>query len=178
MLRLILLRHAKSAWPDGVADIDRPLAGRGERAAAAIGTYMAQEALLPVRALVSPARRTIETWEIVTRAWPPHPLPAYERGIYEAPAAGLTRLVQAQDHASPLMLVGHNPGMEDFTTLLLKRAPRAKVLPKFPTGALAVIDVPVARWEDLAPGIGTLERFVTPRALGVQKETGVQKDKE
>lgn len=176
MLRLILLRHAKSAWPEGVADIDRPLAGRGLRAAAAIGAYMAQENLLPARIFVSPARRTIETWEIVTKGWPPHPLPAYERSIYEAPAANLTRLVQAQGDTSPLMLVGHNPGMEDFTALLLRREQRAKVLPKFPTAALAVIDVPVADWSQIAPGIGTLERFVTPRALGVQKETGVQKE--
>lgn len=170
MLRLILLRHAKSAWPEGVADIDRPLAGRGLRAATAIGAYMAQEGILPARIFVSPARRTIETWEIATRDWPSHPLPAYERSIYEAPAANLLRLVKAQQDASPLMLVGHNPGMEDFTTLLLRREQRAKVLPKFPTGALAVIDLPVARWEEAEPGIGTLERFVTPRALGVQKE--------
>ena len=170
MLRLILLRHAKSAWPDGVADIDRPLAPRGLRAAAAIGAYMAQEELLPARIFVSPSRRTIETWEIVSRDWPAHPLPAYERSIYEAPAANLMRLVTGQNEASPLMLVGHNPGMEDFTTLLLRREQRAKVLPKFPTGALAVIDVPVANWAEIEPGIGTLERFVTPRALGVTKE--------
>lgn len=170
MLRLILLRHAKSAWPDGVADIDRPLAPRGVRAAAAIGAYMAQESLLPARVFVSPARRTIETWEIATRDWPVHAPPAYERSIYEAPAASLMRLVKAQDEASPLMLVGHNPGMEDFTALLLRREQRAKVLPKFPTGAVAVIDVPAASWADIEPGIGTLERFVTPRALGVTKE--------
>lgn len=170
MLRLILLRHAKSAWPEGVADIDRPLAGRGERAAAAMGAYMAREGLLPARAFVSPARRTIETWEIATRDWPAHVPPAYERSIYEAPAANLLRLVKAQGDASPLMLVGHNPGMEDVAALLLRREQRAKMLPKFPTGALAVIDVPVARWEEVAPAAGMLERFVTPRALGVPKE--------
>ncbi|WP_371346757.1 histidine phosphatase family protein [Ancylobacter sp. IITR112] len=170
MLRLILLRHAKSAWPDGVADIDRPLAPRGIRAATTIGAYMAQEGLIPARSFVSPARRTLETWEIATRDWPAHPLPAYERSIYEAPAANLLRLVRAQDEASPLMLVGHNPGMEDFTTQLLRREQRAKVLPKFPTGAFAVIDVPVANWAEVEPGIGTLERFVTPRALGITKE--------
>lgn len=170
MLRLILLRHAKSAWPDGVPDIDRPLAPRGLRGAAAMGAYMAAEGLLPARALVSPARRTIETWEVAARDWPPHAPPAYERAIYEAPAARLLELLRAQDDVSPLMLVGHNPGMEEVAAQLLRREQRAKVLPKYPTGALAVIDLPVDRWAQAQPGTGTLERFVTPRALGVQKD--------
>lgn len=170
MLRLLLLRHAKSAWPDGVPDIERPLAPRGIRAAKAIGAYMAEQGLLPARALVSPARRTIETWEIATGAWPVTIPPAYEHGIYEAPAERLMQIVRAQENASPLMLVGHNPGMEEFAAQLLQRDQRAKVLPKYPTGTLAVIDVPVERWADLRAGKGTLERFVTPRALGVEKD--------
>lgn len=170
MLRLFLLRHAKSAWPEGVPDIDRPLAARGLRGARAMGSYMAEEGLLPARAVVSPARRTIETWDIATSGWPAHVKPAYERTIYEAPAENLLRLVRAQEDVSPLMLVGHNPGMEEFASVLLKRGQRAKVLPKYPTGALAVIDLPIASWAELHPGTGTLERFVTPRALGVEKD--------
>ncbi|QFR32743.1 histidine phosphatase family protein [Ancylobacter sp. TS-1] len=170
MLRLLLLRHAKSDWPEGVPDIERPLAARGRRGAVAIGAYMADEALLPARALVSPARRTLETWEIATRGWPTHVQPVYEQAIYEAPSEHLLGLVRGQEAFSPLLILGHNPGMEAFAAALLRREQRAKVLPKYPTGALAVIDVPIERWADLRPGRGTLERFVTPRALGVEKD--------
>lgn len=170
MLRLLLLRHAKSAWPEGIPDIDRPLAPRGIRAGAAIGSYIARENLLPARIFVSPARRTIETWNIVSAAWPSHVAPIYESSIYEAPAENLLRLVRAQGDISPVMLIGHNPGMEDFVALLLSRNQRAKTLPRYPTGSLAVIDLPVSDWSRIEPGRGTLERFVTPRALGVTKE--------
>ncbi|MCK0209155.1 histidine phosphatase family protein [Starkeya koreensis] len=169
MLRLLLLRHAKSDWPEGVPDPDRPLAARGRRGAKAIGAYMVEEALLPARAIVSPARRTIETWEIATKDWPTHVQPAYEHAIYEAPAENLLKLIREQEALSPLLLVGHNPGMEELAALLLRREQRAKVLPKYPTGALAVIDMPIESWAELRPGCGTLERFVTPRALGVEK---------
>lgn len=170
MLRLLLLRHAKSAWPEGVPDRERPLAERGERGAAAVGAYMAGEGLIPAAALVSPARRTIETWDIATRGWPAHEAPAFEEAIYEASADALLAVVRRQTVRSPLLLVGHNPGLEGLAALLLKRAHRAKVLPKYPTGALAVIDLPVADWSAVATGEGTLERFVTPRALGVAKQ--------
>ena len=169
MLRLLLLRHAKSAWPDGVADRDRPLAERGKRGAVAIGSYMAENGLLPAVALVSPARRTIETWDIATRSWPPHTPPTYEDALYEASPDALLAVVRRQTGRSPLLIVGHNPGMEGLAALLLKRAHRTRVLPKYPTGALAVIDLPAGEWSGVAPGEGTLERFVTPRALGVAK---------
>ena len=61
-LRLILLRHAKSAWPEGVADRRRPLSERGRRAAPAIGGYMKREGLLPELILISTAERTQQTW--------------------------------------------------------------------------------------------------------------------
>lgn len=170
MLRLFLLRHAKSAWPEGVPDIERPLAPRGLRGARAIGTYMTRERLVPARAIVSPARRTVETWDIATASWPEEVKPVYDSAIYEAAPEALMELVRAQGKTSPLMLVGHNPGMEEFVSAVLQRGQRARVLPKYPTGALAVIDVPVAEWSGLKPGKGTLERFVTPRALGVEKD--------
>lgn len=170
MPRLFLLRHAKSAWPEGVADRERPLAPRGERGAAVMGAYMAENHLVPARALVSPARRTLETWNIATRTWPAHTPPFFEDGIYEASADRLLGIIRRQEGHSPLMLVGHNPGMEELAARLLTRAHRVKVLPKYPTGALAVIDLPGDDWAQIATGEGTLERFVTPRALGVAKD--------
>ena len=68
MKRLLLLRHAKSAWPDGVEDHDRPLSDRGRRDAPRMGAYIAAAGLRPDFALVSSARRTQETWALVAPA--------------------------------------------------------------------------------------------------------------
>jgi len=170
MLRLILLRHAKSAWPQGVADRDRPLGPRGRMNAPAIGAYMNEHDLIPALALISPSRRTLETWTEATRDWDKAPELAFEEAIYEAPAGRLLDLIQQQSEASPLMIVGHNSGMEDLAALLLTPAERAKMPSKYPTAGLCVIDFAAADWPDIAPGTGTLERFVTPRSLNLGPE--------
>lgn len=167
--RLMLLRHAKSAWPDGVADRERPLAPRGQKAAPRIGEYLQAEKLIPDLVLVSSARRTQETWALVA----PH-LPKGAEGreidvLYEAPANRLLEIVRATDPSvRSLMLIGHNPGLQHFAAALVGAGEgRAlkRLEEKFPTAGLAVIDLPLALWSDLHAGTGTLERFVTPRSL-------------
>lgn len=169
MRRLILLRHAKSDWPEGIADPERPLAPRGRAAAPRIGGYIADEQLVPDRVLVSPARRTRETWELVCARLPAVKVVASEPRIYDASATRLLSVIREQPRdAHTLMLVGHNPGLEDLAGLLAgggSSAYLAKMSEKFPTGALAVIDLPVDDWNTVAPGIGRLDRFVTPRDL-------------
>lgn len=172
MRRLILLRHAKSDWPEGIADAERPLAPRGREAAPRIGAYLAQEALTPDRVLVSPARRTRETWDLVA----PHllglPEVVSEPRIYESTAARLFAVLRQQPAASHvLMLVGHNPGLEDLAETLAgggARPARERMQEKFPTGALAVIDLPIDDWAAIAPETGRLDRFITPRSLAVE----------
>src|SRR3989304_2577822 len=114
MRRLMLLRHAKSDWPMGVADLARPLAPRGRAEAPAIGGFMAREALRPHLALVSPAKRTRETWALVSAALaepPPHKIDA---ALYMATAEALIARVRATDAGvQTLLLLGQNPGLED-----------------------------------------------------------------
>ncbi|MFG1479406.1 histidine phosphatase family protein [Xanthobacter sp. V4C-4] len=169
MRRLILLRHAKSDWPDGVVDQERPLAPRGRSAAPRIGAYIAQQGLGADRVLVSPARRTRETWELVSGKMPPVPTMASEPRLYDASAARLLAVVREQPRQiHTLMLIGHNPGMEDLASTLVAggSAPDLERLSeKFPTGALAVIDLPVDDWCAATPGSGRLDRFVVPRDL-------------
>lgn len=169
MRRLILLRHAKSDWPNGTSDHERPLAARGREAAPVIGAYLAREGLWPDQVLVSPARRTQETWALVAPALSTHPAVLSDPRIYEASPGtlfGVLREQPAQVHC--LMMVGHNPGMESLAARLCGSGPaeaRVAMAAKYPTGALAVIDLPVDRWEDVEPTTGRLDRFVTPRML-------------
>jgi phosphohistidine phosphatase len=169
MRRLILLRHGKSAWPDGTADFDRPLARRGREAAPRMGAYLASEQLIPDLVLVSPARRAQETWELAR----PHLGGAAVRAeprIYEAPAERLLAVVREADaDAATLLMVGHNPGFADLLRLLVGDGDRlayTKAMTKYPTAGLAVIDFAAGTWRELSPRSGRLDRFVTPKSLG------------
>jgi phosphohistidine phosphatase len=167
MRRLILLRHAKSDWPDGVADADRPLAPRGKEAAPKMAAYLAAQGLIPDRVLVSPARRTQETWDLVKSvlgAVADETVPQ----IYEAPVSRLLDVVQAiPDEAATVLMIGHNPGFQDLARLLSKPGEARRALSKkYPTAAIAVIDVSAESWAKVEAGEGTVERFVTPKSLG------------
>ncbi|PWE55175.1 phosphohistidine phosphatase [Metarhizobium album] len=168
--RLLLLRHAKSAWPEGVADKERPLAPRGEKAAPVMGAYLARERLNADLALVSPARRTQESWTLLRRAWPKAPGRRDIDDLYETSAETVLAVIRTleADRRSVLIL-GHNPGLEDLARLLIgagQTDDRLRLETKFPTCGLAVIDFKVKSWAKLAPGSGTLERFVMPKMLG------------
>ena len=173
MRRLLLLRHAKSAYPAGVSDIDRPLAPRGLKAAPLIGAYVAQEGLRPDRAMVSPARRTQETWAAVA---PFLDGTAQETvpSLYEASAGRILDAVRsASDAAASLIVIGHNPGLGDLALRLAGEGPRdpmRELREKFPTAALAVIAFEAESWEAVGYGAGRLERFVRPRQLAQEME--------
>jgi phosphohistidine phosphatase len=168
-LRLLLLRHAKSAWPPDVADHDRPLAERGRKAAPLIGSYMADERLLPELVLVSTARRAQETWELVARFLPGTNIRRDAPDLYAASAARMAGILLTIDPAiKTILLVGHNPGLEDFAAGLVGTGDadaRRRMSAKFSTGGLAVISFRADSWKDVGPGRGQLERFVTPRML-------------
>ncbi|KRE00244.1 phosphoglycerate mutase [Bosea sp. Root381] len=170
MRRLMLLRHAKSNWPAGTADRDRPLAARGREAAPVMGRYLADELLLPDLVLVSPARRTQETWDLVAPMLPEKPASQNEPRIYEAKAHRLLDVVrETEGTVRTLLMIGHNPGFEDLAALLAGHGDRyaaARMSQKYPTCGLAVLDFAVEDWRDLGPRGGRLDRFVTPASLG------------
>jgi len=167
--RLLLLRHAKSAWPENVPDHDRPLAGRGEKAAPLMGRYLAREKLIPDLVLVSSARRTQETWGLLAKKLPSAIAKRDAEDLYEASAAKIAAVVQTIDpKVRTLMLIGHNPGLQDLADGLIGEGDadaRARIREKFPTAALAVIEFDADRWKDVRPRSGLLERFITPRSL-------------
>jgi phosphohistidine phosphatase len=170
MRRLMLLRHAKSNWPTGMADPERPLAARGREAAPVMGRYLAEELLLPDLVLVSPARRTAETWELVAPMLPERPATHVEPRIYEAKAERLLHVVQeVEPQVKTLLMIGHNPGFEELAALLTGHGDRyasARMSRKYPTCGLAVLDFAIEDWRDVAARGGRLDRFVTPASLG------------
>jgi phosphohistidine phosphatase len=169
MLRLILLRHAKSAWPAGILDVDRPLAGRGQETALVMGNYLKRERLEPDLAIVSPARRTQETWERVQPILGEIEMRQDGR-IYEAPVGRLLEIVREVDpEIRTLLLIGHNPGFEELAKFLIGEGDMDSILrlgQKYPSAGLAVIDFELASWGDVGKKTGRLERFVTPKSLG------------
>jgi phosphohistidine phosphatase len=170
MRRLMLLRHAKSNWPAGVADRERTLATRGREAAPVMGRYLADELLLPDLVLISPARRTLETWELVEPMLTDKPPTRIEPRIYEAKTDRLLHTAQeVEARVRTLLMVGHNPGFEELAALLTGHGDRyasARMAAKYPTCGLAVLDFAIEDWRDLAPRGGRLDRFVTPASLG------------
>jgi phosphohistidine phosphatase len=170
MRRLMLLRHAKSELAvAGQRDQERQLAARGREAAPLVGAYMAHHGLVPDKALVSTARRTRETWDLIASAFAKKPAVAFEERIYEAsPKAILNALQETNAAVHSLLVVGHNPGLQELSKLLIASGDidaRQRLFEKFPTAALAVIDFPIDTWSDLHAHGGRLDRFVTPRAL-------------
>ncbi|MFQ6329739.1 SixA phosphatase family protein [Nocardia sp. CWNU-33] len=159
---LILMRHGKSAYPDGVADHERPLAARGEREAGLAGQWL-RDTQPPIDAVrCSTATRTRET---LAAAGIDAPV-VYESGIYEASPRTLIELVQLSDDAvSTLLVIGHAPGMPWTAWELAGNRDSMQAVElsrKFPTSALAVLEFD-RPWADVDPGTGELVRFHIPR---------------
>jgi phosphohistidine phosphatase len=169
MKTLYLLRHAKSSWKNRLDDFDRPLNKRGRDAAKAIGRFLAEKQIHPSQVLCSSSRRTRETLARIQDETGT-PLPArFEKGLYLADAGALLRRVKRlNDSLQSVMLVGHNPGLEQLALALAGGSDDAlsrEVAAKFPTCGLAVLESEVGRWGDLQPGRATLTQFVRPRDL-------------
>jgi phosphohistidine phosphatase len=162
-----LLRHAKSRWKDPeLADHDRPLAGRGRRAAKAIARHLRDEGIEPELVLCSTARRARETLERVQPALG-SPIVRFERGLYGAGAeALLERLRAVPEDIGSVMLIGHNPGLQQLAVALSRPGPEVREIErKFPTAALATLAFPGPDWRALDRGTAELTGLVRPRDL-------------
>jgi phosphohistidine phosphatase len=173
MRRLMLLRHAKSDWATpGARDHDRPLNPRGRDAAPKMGAYMVRHALVPELILASTAVRVRETLDHMLPAFTTAPKVVHDKRLYDAEADALLAVIK--ETARPvhsLLLVGHNPGLAELAALLMASGDvetRQRLIEKFPTTGLAVIDFPLDDWGKLHPKAGRLDRFVIPRALDAE----------
>lgn len=162
--QLRLLRHAKSSWSDpDLDDHDRPLTRRGREAATRLGAYLRQERIRPDLVLCSSAVRARQTLELLQL--PSKVEVRIEDALYGADASSLlARVRRIEDAVDSALLVGHNPGIQDFASSLASDGD--ELGDKFPTAAMADLRLPVTRWKDVGPGVARLREFVTAKALG------------
>jgi phosphohistidine phosphatase len=161
-----LLRHGKSSWSSGLPDHERPLAPRGRRAAKAIGRHMRARGVEPELVLCSTASRARETLERIEPALGSAAV-RIERGLYEAGSDGLLdRLRAVADQVGSVMLVGHNPGLQQLALDLARpTADVSELAAKYPTAALVTLAVPARSWRVIEPATAELVGFVRPREL-------------
>lgn len=167
---LTLLRHAKSGWDDPVArDFDRPLNKRGRRAAATVGRALRAHGMEFDAVIASPALRVVETLQDVGEGYGRTFDQQEEQGLYLAsPATLLERIQQVDDGVQRLLVVGHNPGLEQLAAMLTRDDESGKLgelQDKYPTATVAEIRFDVESWADVDAGRGTLTRFIRPRDL-------------
>lgn len=170
MLRLLLLRHAKSSWAEsGIADRDRPLAPRGKRAAERMAIELSRQDYLPDRVLCSPARRTRETLKPLLPHLSDKNRVSIADELYEAAQDDYRDSIATfGGDARRLLVIGHNPTIHVTALHLVGAADQhaaRRLATKFPTAALAVIDFEDGNWQQIRPNSGRLSGFIRPRDL-------------
>lgn len=176
MSTLVVLRHAKSAYPSGVADHDRPLSARGVADAKAAGAWISVHVGMPDHVVASTARRARGTWTVAAAPLGYIGAAGYDQTasgpltidprIYEAGAARLLDVVrELPARVGTAVLVGHQPGVEDLVRLLAGSADEAAaetLAHKYPTCGIAVLTFEGA-FSALVPGAAHLSGFTAPR---------------
>ncbi|WP_309083200.1 histidine phosphatase family protein [Chelativorans sp.] len=172
MKELLLLRHAKSSWDDpSLDDFDRPLAPRGKKAAQRMGREMAAAGWIPERVLASPAMRTRLTWlRVMAELGESAPIADYDYSLYMASAETILTVIRTvPEEVSRLLVLGHNPGLQEAALGLAgpgsKKEPLGRLRAKFPTAAVARFTVD-GLWSELGFGAARLTHFVRPSDLG------------
>jgi phosphohistidine phosphatase len=167
MKRIYLLRHAKSSWDDPtLADEDRPLAPRGRRAAKVMARHLRRREIAPEVVVCSPSRRTRQTLTRIAPGLGKNADVQIKPELYAGSAAALLEVLhEVPDEVDSMMLIGHNPGIQDLALSLARAGSESmRVRNKFPTAALATLEFN-ASWRELAPGSAELVSFVKPKEL-------------
>lgn len=166
-MKLILTRHAKSAWDDPrLDDHDRPLNARGEAGAERMGAWLADRGHIPRHILCSTAARAVMTAKIILEQFADKPPVEYVSGLYHAsPDTVLAKIRLAPP--GDLMVIGHNPGIASFADLISETRPKHERFTVYPTGATLISDVHRENWAGVKFGDARLVDFVVPRDLKV-----------
>ena len=169
MRRLMLARHAKSSWGDlTLSDHDRPLNGRGRRSAPLVGAELAALDCIPDVVYSSTSARTRETWRLMEPEVGGHPRVEFLRDLYLAsPRIVLATIAATPLRAQSVMVLGHNPSSHAVAAYLSRTGDEGEIdllRTRFPTGAVAVIDLSSDDWTTAEEG-GELLHLILPRRL-------------
>ncbi|MFC0408852.1 SixA phosphatase family protein [Roseomonas elaeocarpi] len=170
MKQLLLLRHAKSSWDDpALSDHARGLNPRGRRAAAAMGQAMAAAGLRPAMVLVSSARRTLQTLDLLRLDGAK--VEVLDTLYLASPDALLDAVAMVPEEVASLMVVAHNPGLHELAVRLAGKAalaasegPALRLNEGYPTGTLTEFSLATS-WDAAGPGGASMRRFLAPRDL-------------
>jgi phosphohistidine phosphatase len=170
MKTILLLRHAKSDWGNpGLTDFERPLAKRGLKDAPRMGEVLTLFDCVPDRILSSPALRAKQTTEMVAEACGYKESIQWEDSFYGGTSEDLIAALQRLPHSlERVMLVGHNPTMEETTAALLAGTSdewNDEWSIRMPTAGLVCLDVGITDWATLEPGDATLRWFLIPKLV-------------
>jgi len=158
----MLLRHAKSDWKNAdLADIDRPLSDKGKKNAAKMGKWLNDKNLMPDLILVSPAVRAQQTLKRICNECSANAITV--DSLYLANLEQLCQVLADSPHAERIMLIGHNPGLEQLFNLLIPQTD-PKHVQLFPTFALAHLILP-GDWSNIESGDGKLQQFITVKDI-------------
>lgn len=138
MTRWLLMRHAKSDWNQGLPDRERRLAPRGEADAPRMGQWILDQGIVPEVALVSPARRAQQTYQLAASTWPTAPETHTVDALYGGHTGDYLDALESVDRDA--ILVAHDPTMTDLVRHLAPDAPRTESGKTMPTGSVAVFE--------------------------------------
>lgn len=168
MTILTIMRHAKSSWDDAkLDDFDRPLNDRGWKAAQRMGRELNRRSARFDQVIASPAVRVRETLDGLTDGYGEAFDVHFDRRIYGASCDDLLVLIRripGRVHAP--LLIGHNPGLHHLVLALTAEGElRHEVEHKFPTAAVAIIELPAVGWDAVEAGSGMLRELIRPKDL-------------
>lgn len=159
--RLILMRHAKSAWDDPrLSDVDRVLNARGQESANVMGAWLKLNKYLPDQILCSSAARTMETCDRLMLEARVDPVDH----LYLAPEGVMTQVLESA-FGDCVLMIGHNPGIAEFAASLVKSTPEHTRFYDYPTCATLIVDFDILDWAELVENTGKVIEFITPNEI-------------
>ncbi len=162
MKHLLLMRHAKSSWKDpALSDFDRPLNGRGRRTAPRMGALLSSTTHYPQVILCSTAQRAQQTASLIIASLSTKPVLLLEESLYAASAQGILQAVsQTDDRCMSLLVIAHNPGLEELASEL-----DGDFCDALPTASVVDIECDISHWQEISPECGQVQTLYCPRQL-------------